>query len=157
MALPQGPSQPTIIERWIGLLPLPFAWAAATWAVVLGYVFPLLAGYVGTGNFDAAFRVYAFCGAGCNSLQLGSAIVNAFLFFFLPAMMARRMRMRLVREEPILSSISSNGASGFESDFAATSRKLPQVILMVLVIAGFVVTSFSSGPATILEFAYTAP
>src|SRR5262245_30968926 len=130
----QGPSQPTLIERWIAILPLPFEWAAATWALVLGIIVPLLAAYAGPGNLAAAFRVYAFCGEGCTPFQLGTAVANGFPFFFLPAMMARRMRMRLVREESTLASISSNGRSGFDSDFALTSRRLPQVVLTVLIL-----------------------
>lgn len=108
---------PTLVERLVGLVPLPYPWAALIWAIVLpsGLGFDLLA-YLGTGTTPLSIST------------LPNAVLNL-IFVLYAFLMIRYLRSRIVAAEaPIVARLSGE-SEDYDRAFGRMSQTLPVIIM----------------------------
>lgn len=120
--------KPTLLERFVAIIPLPYPWAALIWSVVLpsGLGFDLIS-YLGTGS------------APISSDTLPNILVN-FLFIFYAFIMIRYMRLRVVATEARISERLEGRAEDYHRAFGRMTQTLPVSLMTVafgtLILAG---------------------
>ena len=123
--------KPTLLERFVALIPLPYPWAALIWSLVLpsGLGFDLIS-YLGTGS--APFSIEAI-----------PNIVLNLAFIFYAFIMIRYMRKRVVATEPRISARLEGGVDDYRRAFGRMSETLP-VLIMTAVFGTLILTGRAS-------------
>ena len=120
--------EPTLLERFVALIPLPYPWAALVWSVVLpsGLGFDLLS-YLGTGSAPVSFDT------------LPNIVLNL-LFVLYALIMIRYMRQRVVDTEARISPRIEGGTEGYRRAFGRMTQTLPVLVMTAvfgtLILAG---------------------
>ena len=116
----KGNENPTLLERFVALIPLPYAWAALIWSIVLpsGLVFDLIL-YLGTGS--APISVGA----------IPNILLNL-LFVFYAFVMIRYMRLRVLATETSISSRLEGGSDDYQRAFDRMTRSLPVFVITLV-------------------------
>ena len=109
--------KPTLLERFVALIPLPYPWAALIWSLVLpsGLGFDLIS-YLGTGSFSI-------------SIEAVPNIVLNLAFIFYAFIMIRYMRQRVVATEPRISARLEGGAEDYHRAFGRMTDTMPVLVL----------------------------
>ena len=129
----RGPERPTLIERFVDLIHLPYAWGCLIWAVFFAVVGPLIGGYLDT--FDLSVALAVLLNPGLSLLQgIASLVLNIIAFGFLPIFLVRFMRSKVVLSEPELIAISPHGEETLHKVFGGVSRSSPPILLGVALV-----------------------
>lgn len=120
--LPGPIENPTLLERFVALFPLPYPWAALIWSVIL--------------PSGLGFDVISYVGTGSAPISLDSApnILLNLLFIFYAFIMIRYMRLKVVATEAKLAPRLDRGREDYQRAFGRMTQSLP-VILMTVVFA----------------------
>ena len=123
--------KPTLLERFVALIPLPFPWAALIWSIVLpsGLGFDLIS-YLGTGSAPISIEV------------IPNVVLNL-VFIFYAFIMIRYMRHRVVATEPRISARLEGGVEDYGRAFGRMTQTAP-VLIMTLVFGTLILTGRSS-------------
>jgi hypothetical protein len=123
---------PTLLERFVALIPLPYPWAALIWSLVLpsGLGFDLIS-YLGTGSAPV-------------SVDAIPNIVLNLLFIFYAFIMIRYMRKRVVVTETVISARLEGGTEDYHRAFDRMTQTLP-VLVMTLVFGTIILVGRLSG------------
>lgn len=123
--------KPTLIERFVSLIPLPYPLAALIWSAVLpssvgGYVIHYLS--AGTTPLSLAY--------------LPTAILNLLLPFYL-FMIIRFMRLRVVAAEASVGARLSGGEQTYHRAFGSMTQTTP-VLLLTAALGTFILAIYAS-------------
>lgn len=126
--------KPTLLERFVALIPLPYLWAALVWSLVLpsGFVFDLIS-YLATGHAPI-------------SIDFIPNIVLNILFIFYAFIMIRYMRQRVGATEARISPRLEGGAEDYYRAFGRMTQNFP--VLVMTAVLGTVILlgrAFSGG------------
>lgn len=114
---PSSIENPTLIERFVGLIPLPYPLAALIWSVALP---SSVGGYV---------IHYLNTGAGPSSINsLPNVVLNVLLPFYL-FVMVRYMRLRVVASEAPIAARLSGGVQDYHRAFGRMTQTAPVILL----------------------------
>ena len=102
------PERPTLVERLVMALHLPYAPAAFLLTVTLGLLLPLLGGYLDNPDLSGAIEA-VFGTQPIPPDNIISTLLSSFLAPFYFLLMIRYMRSQLVKAESHLLSITPNG------------------------------------------------
>ncbi len=111
-----GPHKPTLIEKFVQLIPVRYPLALLAWVIILDPVGFGLANYLQTGASPFYFP----------------ALVNAFFGFLLNLYLfyvVRFLRLRVANSERVISPILSGGEAEYHSVFGRLSSSLPVIVL----------------------------
>ena len=124
--------KPTLLERFVALIPLPYPWAALIWSLVLpsGLGFDLIS-YLGSGSAPI-------------SIDTIPNIVLNLLFIFYAFIMIRYMRMRVVATETRISARLEGGPEDYHRAFGRMTQTLP-VLVMTAVFGTLILAGRASG------------
>ncbi len=132
-----GPEKPTLIERVVGILPVPYPLASLAFAILFGSPVQFLAAYLDTNSVSLAFKYtintsYNSIGAGTVSTVEGATFQGIWLLtIFLLVYLVRFMRTKIVEYEPKLVAIAPSGEETLHRAFGGISRPIPQALLAV--------------------------
>ena len=123
--------KPTLIERFVKLIPLPYPLAALIWSAVLpssagGYAFQYLMTRTTPLSLD----------------YLPTAVLNILLPFYL-FMIVRYMRLRVVAAEAPIAARLSGGDRDYHRAFGRMTQTAP-VLLLTAVLGTFLITVYAS-------------
>ena len=123
--------EPTLLERFVALIPLPYTWAALIWSIVLpsGLGFDLIS-YLGTGSAPI-------------SIEAIPNIVLNLVFIFYAFIMIRYMRQRVVATEPRIAARLAGGVEDYGRAFGRMTQTVP-VLIMTLVFGTLILTGRAS-------------
>lgn len=111
---------PTLLERFVALIPLPYPWAALIWSLVLpsGLGFDLIS-YLGTGSAPI-------------SIDSIPNIALNLLFIFYAFIMIRYMRRKVVATEARVSPRLETGIEAYRRAFGRMTQTLPVLVMTVI-------------------------
>jgi len=111
---PRSIENPTVIERFVTLIPLPYPLAALFWTIVLG-----------TPGFSA-IQYLATRSTPFSLANLPNALLNISLTFYL-FLMVRYMRLRVVASEALIVSRLSGGERDYHEAFGRMTQTAPVI------------------------------
>ena len=124
----RGPERPTPIERFVSLIPLPYAWGCLIWAVFFAIAVQLIGGYLDT--FDLSIALAVLLNPNLPLLQgIANLLLSIIAYGFLPSFLVRFMRSKVVLSEPELIAISPHGEETLHKVFGGVSRSAPPILL----------------------------
>lgn len=144
---PSPIEKPTIIERFVGLIPLPYPLAALIWSLVLP----------GTPGFFIATQYLTTGSSGVSVSLLPNAILSFLLPFYL-FLIVRYTRLRVVAAGSLLSARLSGGREAYESAFGRMTHMAP-VVGLTAILGTFILAIYASSgilPVGILQIAVNA-
>lgn len=158
----------TPIEKFVGLLPLPYWASCIVLSILIGPPMQFLSGFIDTGSLQKAFSFtfnLAAAGSGIVTLSSFQGVVaqSAWsLTLFSNLYLQRFMRTKLVSYESNLIPISPTGEATMNRHFGGVYRILPVIIMGVLItlLSGpyiFVQASQLQGSATFVYQAVSNP
>jgi hypothetical protein len=110
--------KPTLIERFVQLIPLPYSWAAVAWTIILGSPGSILFEYVDTHSV-----VFYFTGPVLyNNISLA---ITLFYLFYIP----RYLRLRIVNAEREISPLMPGQEKEYHAAFRQLTNPLPVLIV----------------------------
>jgi hypothetical protein len=124
---PSRIENPTLIERFVKLIPLPYPLSALIWAAVI--------------PSGPLFYVIQSLVSGGLPLSLFNAILNLLLPFYL-FIMVRYMRLRVVSSEAPIAARLSGGVQDYERAFGRMTQQVP-VIILTLLLGTFLLASYA--------------
>jgi hypothetical protein len=128
---PKPIETPTLVERFIRLIPLPYPLAALVWTVVLG---------------APGFATIEFVLTGSSTLSaanLPNTLLNLLLTFYL-FLMVRYIRMKVVAAEALIAPRLSGGERDYHQAFAGMTRTAP-VIALASTMGALLLASYGYG------------
>ncbi len=120
-----GPEQPTLVELWIGLLPLPYALGCVVMVVLSFFGLQLLEVYLETSDLSKVSAVFPL-------QQLPFVLAIFWLALYLPHF----MRGRLLLAEESIRDLLPRGEEDFHKLFRKVSDLRIQLILLALIAVG---------------------
>ncbi len=132
-----APERPTLVERALSLLPLPYGWAAALVAVLLGPPGSLLFGYLETGDVRASLMAYFHGYLPEHPWQQILAIVLWFAFYTLLFLTIHHARRSVGRSRKTLTPLLADPAA-FDEAFRALPRLWPALLVGLAIEALFI-------------------
>jgi hypothetical protein len=128
---PSRIENPTLIERFVKLIPLPYPMAAIIWAAILptGPGF-LTIQYLASGTLPFA------------TINILNALLNFLLPFYL-FIIVRYMRLRVVASEAPISARLSGGEQDYQKAFGRMTQTIP-VIILSMIMATFFLALYAS-------------
>jgi hypothetical protein len=121
--------KPTLIERFVQLIPLPYVWAALVWSIILP-----------TG---ALAWITQYVASGTNHFlpnYLENTLLNLLLPFYL-FVMVRYIRIRVVNAEQPISRQLSGGEQEYHRAFGKMTDTIP-VVLLAIILGGFILITY---------------
>jgi hypothetical protein len=115
------PEKPSLIERFVQLIPLRYPLAALVWTIILD---PL------------GFRLAMYLQSGATSFPIMSPspaneIFGTLLAFYLYSIV-RYLRLRVIAAEPLISPVMSGGEAAYHSVFGRLTSNRPIVLLALI-------------------------
>ncbi len=129
----EGPERPTLIERVVGLVPIPYALGCLLFASVLGVPGFLLARFVDTGSADAALAMFGPTPPAWQNV-LTYTLANFGLVLYALAG-TRYMRRRIVATEPAMAALTPDGEVALHRTFGPVAARWPPVVVGAVVFA----------------------
>ncbi len=117
----EGPERPTLIERVIGAVPIPYALGCLLFASVLGVPGFLLARYVDTGSADVALSMFG----PLLFHNVGTYVLANFGLTLYALAGTRYMRTRVVSTEPAMAALTPDGEEALHRSFGPLTRWWP--------------------------------
>jgi len=128
---PSSVEKPTLIERFVSMIPLPYPLAALVWSLILpSSVGGYLIQYLTTNSISVSVG------------QLPTAVLNVLLPFYL-FMMVRYIRQRVVAAEATIAPRLSGGDEDYHRAFSRMTQTLP-VLLLTAPLGAFLLVVYSS-------------
>ncbi len=127
----EGPERPTLIERIVGVVPIPYGLACLLFASVLGVPGFLLARFADTGSVDAAVSMF---GPLLIHNVLTYTLANFGLVLYALAG-TRYMRARIVSVEPAMAALTPDGEAALHRTFGPVVRWWPPVAIGAVTLA----------------------
>jgi hypothetical protein len=152
-SLPPGPEQPTFIERFAALLPLPYLLSGAVWAVLLGPPSIVLANLVYSGRWGESLRLFFPMRPPAAGWQRVLAVVFWSVLCWYGFWMVRYIRTRLQAAEDQIAPLLPEGRAGYRRAFRAVTRPLGGILIAVFLSAAFLRTtliSYRNAPGPLL-------
>ena len=136
-----GPDRPTLVERLLGALPLPFAVVCIIFGALIGPVGQYLAIYGDTGSFDEAFTRTILAAYGTNgALSLEVGVVGALLYTLTTFYLffgIRYMRSRVAAAESTFSQLTQS-KDAYRRAFGGVSRNWGPAVISIIFYAVFI-------------------
>ncbi|MCU0522854.1 MAG: hypothetical protein MUF84_19475 [Anaerolineae bacterium] len=132
-----GPRRPTLIERALDVIPLPYGWAALFIAAVLGPPGSLLVAYLETGSLQASLASYFHGYVPEHPWQQALVIALWSAFYAILFWTIRHARHSVLRAEPALASFLPESPA-FDRAFGALSRLAPAIVIGLVIEAIFI-------------------
>ncbi len=132
-----SPERPTLVERALGLLPLPYGLAAASVAALLGPPGSLLVGYIETGSFKTSLLIYFHGYLPEHPWQQALAIVLWFAFYTLLFLVIHHARRSVSKSRKTLTPLLSK-PTDFDEAFRALPRLWPALLIGLAIEAFFI-------------------
>jgi hypothetical protein len=115
------PEKPSLIERFVQLIPLPYPLAALTWTIVLDPFGFRLAKYLQSGG--TSFPLLS-----PNPYNEFFGILLAFYLYYV----VRYLRLRVLAAEPLISPVMSGGEGAYHSVFGRLTSNRPIILLTII-------------------------
>ncbi len=129
-----GPAKPSLIERFVMLIPLRYPYAALAWTIILGPI-----------GFRAAN--YAAFSFPLQSPNHGNEVSSVFLLFYL-YYVVRYLRFRVLAAETSLASIVAEGEQAYQPIFGRLTANGPILLVAIIIeVPAYLSTSPSWGGA----------
>jgi len=132
-----GPERPTLVERVLGLLPMPYVWAALLVAAVLGSPGSLLLAYLETGDLARSLESFFFGYVPARLWQRILAVVLWYAFYTILFWAIRHARLSVLAAEEDLKPLLSE-PDAFRRAFGSLSRFGPALLIGLIVEALFI-------------------
>ncbi len=134
---PVGHERPTLIERVLGLLPLPYGWSALIVAALLGPPGSILVAYLETGSLQTSVESYFHGYMPERVWQQVLAVCLWFVFYTILFLVIRHSRTSVLKAKAALASLLPEPTT-FDRAFAALSRFLPSLLIGLVIEALFI-------------------
>ncbi len=136
-----GPDQPTFIERFVALLPLPYPLAGAAWTIILGPPSIVLLNLVYTRNLEESVRLFFPTAAPAALWQGFMAVASWSLVCWYGFWMVRYIRTRLHAAEAEIVPLLPGGRAAYRRAFRQVTRSVGAVLFGLLLSAAFIRTA----------------
>lgn len=123
-----GPGQPTLVEQVLGLLPVPYLWAAVLAAAVLGPPGSLLVATLETGDVGRSLESFFHAYMPARGWQQALAVVLWTAFYVLLFWAVRHARVSVEEAEPELAPLLPD-AGAFRRAFGSLARVGPPLLI----------------------------
>ncbi|MBN1248578.1 MAG: hypothetical protein JXC32_13040 [Anaerolineae bacterium] len=132
-----GPERPTLVERVLALLPLPYGWAAVLVAALLGPPGSLLIGFLETGDLEASMSAFFYGHLPERRWQEILSIILWFAFYTILFWTIAYARRSVIKSRKALTPrLSEPGA--FDAAFGHVSWLLPALLIGFAIEALFI-------------------
>ena len=154
--------EPTLVERFVSRLPLPYWIASLVLTIVFGPPGFLLFHYLDTGSFDYGLRAYFHGVIALEPWQQVSGLVLWSVFFYVALMMPNYIRARIQAAGSKISILIPQGGEQYHLIFRLGSYHLPAILLTGLIAAYFnrwIITALkdSAGPFEWIFYSFNLP
>lgn len=123
-----GPERPTLVERVLGWLPMPYVWAALLVAAVLGPPGSLLLAYLETGDLAGSLESFFYGYLPARLWQRLLAVVLWYVFYAILFWAIRHARLSVLEAEADLAPLLPEPAV-FQRAFGSLSRLGPALLI----------------------------
>lgn len=132
-----GPGRPTLVERVLGWLPLPYRWAAVLMAAILGPPGSLAVAYAETGDLNASLLAYFYGYTPARRWQQILSVVLWFAFYTILFWTIHHARRSVVQARGTLTPLLED-PTAFDRVFGALPRLLPALLIGLAIEALFI-------------------
>ena len=148
----EGPERPTLLERAIGFIPLPYVASCVLLALIFGNPGSILARYLDTGDINEAISGSPYAPPAASPIWLRLLVDTIWTLLMVYVLLSvRSMRLRVAAAKPALLPLLPRGEENFNRIFGPVSHSGPPAALAILLFVPFslsIVVTFSrtTGP-----------